>query len=88
MYAQNPDRSPLKESVTDTSKNSARKKVIAQTGTTVSPSKLSKIPAVSLQQYLKGQAPGINIQEPSGEPGTVQNMFIRGISALCYLRLM
>ncbi|NRF39621.1 SusC/RagA family TonB-linked outer membrane protein [Pedobacter foliorum] len=62
-YAQDPDRSPLKESVT------------------VSPSKLSEIPAVSLQQYLKGQVPGLNIQEPSGEPGTVQNMFIRGISA-------
>ncbi|MFD2143915.1 SusC/RagA family TonB-linked outer membrane protein [Mucilaginibacter antarcticus] len=42
--------------------------------------KLSTFPAVSLQQYLKGAAAGLYVQEPSGEPGTVQNMFIHGTS--------
>lgn len=46
-----------------------------------SPARLSELPVVSLQQYLKGNAPGLQIQEPSGEPGTVQQMFMRGISA-------
>ncbi len=37
-------------------------------------------PYISLQQYLKGNAAGVYVQETSGEPGTEQNMFIRGIS--------
>ncbi|WP_316823926.1 SusC/RagA family TonB-linked outer membrane protein [Pedobacter miscanthi] len=41
-------------------------------------SALSIFPASSLQQSLKGNYAGLYIQEPSGEPGTVQNMFIRG----------
>lgn len=44
------------------------------------PAKLALFPALSLQQVLKGQAAGLYSQEPSGEPGTVQNMFIRGTS--------
>ncbi|MEJ2882109.1 SusC/RagA family TonB-linked outer membrane protein [Pedobacter sp. GR22-6] len=44
------------------------------------PKKLSTFPAISLQQYLKGESAGLYVQEPSGEPGTVQNMFIRGTS--------
>ncbi|SES08216.1 SusC/RagA family TonB-linked outer membrane protein [Pedobacter rhizosphaerae] len=39
---------------------------------------LSMFPAISLQQYLKGNYAGLYIQEPSGEPGSMQNMFIRG----------
>ena len=42
--------------------------------------RLSQFPAVSLQQYLKGQAPGVYIKESSGEPGSVQQMYIRGLS--------
>lgn len=38
-------------------------------------------PYISLQQMLKGNAAGVYIQESSGEPGTEQNIFIRGISA-------
>ncbi len=43
-----------------------------------SPKDLSVLPAVSLQQYIKGRFAGVDVQEPSGEPGTLQNMFIRG----------
>src|SRR5690606_24770977 len=42
--------------------------------------KLGLFPAVSIHQYLKGQAPGLYIQESNGEPGSVQNMFVRGLS--------
>ena len=37
-------------------------------------------PYISLQQLLKGNAAGTYIQEPTGEPGTEQNIFVRGIS--------
>lgn len=46
--------------------------------TVVKSSQVSLFPGVSLQQYLKGQAAGLAIQEPSGEPGTEQNIFIHG----------
>ncbi|MBE7177400.1 MAG: SusC/RagA family TonB-linked outer membrane protein [Mucilaginibacter polytrichastri] len=41
-------------------------------------SALSLFPAVSLQQFIKGQSPGLYVQEPTGEPGTQQNMFLHG----------
>lgn len=37
-------------------------------------------PYISLQQMLKGNAAGVYVQEPSGEPGTEQNIFVRGIA--------
>ncbi|TCD10715.1 SusC/RagA family TonB-linked outer membrane protein [Pedobacter frigidisoli] len=39
---------------------------------------LSLFPAISLQQNLKGNYAGLYVQEPSGEPGSIQNMFLRG----------
>lgn len=45
-----------------------------------SPDELAKFPGVSLQQILKGQAPGLYVQEASGEPGTIQQMYIRGVN--------
>lgn len=38
-------------------------------------------PYISLQQLLKGNLAGVYVQEPSGEPGTEQNIFIHGISS-------
>lgn len=42
-------------------------------------SKLS--PNLSLQQMLKGNIPGLYVQETTGEPGTEQSMIIRGLSS-------
>ncbi len=42
------------------------------------PGFLTLFPAASLQQYLKGNAAGLYVLEPSGEPGTEQSMLIRG----------
>jgi len=42
---------------------------------------VSSQPYVSLQQLLKGNAAGVYVQEPSGEPGTEQHIFIHGIAA-------
>lgn len=39
---------------------------------------LALFPANSLQQGIKGQFAGLYVQEPSGEPGSVQHMFVRG----------
>jgi TonB-linked SusC/RagA family outer membrane protein len=55
------------------------KRLVSKTNN-VEVERLSTFPAVSLQQYLKGSAAGLYVQEPSGEPGTVQNMFIHGTS--------
>ncbi len=38
-------------------------------------------PFITAQQLVKGNLAGVFVQEPSGEPGTEQNMFIRGISS-------
>ncbi|MEO6520285.1 MAG: SusC/RagA family TonB-linked outer membrane protein [Mucilaginibacter sp.] len=73
------------KSILDSSKKSsapkkANPKIIDAGSTFLDPSKISKLPVVSLQQFLKGQVSGVYGTEPSGEPGTVQNLFIRGIS--------
>jgi TonB-linked SusC/RagA family outer membrane protein len=60
-------------------KNSIAKDLKLQTNA-VSPTKVLTYPAITLQQYLKGQAPGLYVQEPSSEPGSLQNMFIHGTS--------
>lgn len=36
--------------------------------------------ANSLQQYIKGELPGVYVSESNGEPGTNIQMFVRGIS--------
>lgn len=38
-------------------------------------------PFISVQQLVKGNIAGLYVQEPSGEPGTDQNIFIHGISS-------
>jgi len=55
-------------------------KKLESKGSNLDPKKLSIFPAISLQQFLKGEAAGLYVTEPSGEPGTVQNMFIHGTS--------
>ena len=41
---------------------------------------IQKTPFLTVQQALKGKAPGLLFNEGSGEPGTEQFMFIRGLS--------
>ncbi len=38
-------------------------------------------PFISLQQLVKGNLAGVYVQEPTGEPGADQNIFVRGISS-------
>ena len=38
-------------------------------------------PYISVQQYLKGNAAGLYVQETTGEPGAIQNMYLHGLSA-------
>ena len=60
-------------------KNAIAKRLQSETNN-VNPDKTARGPWISLQQYLKGQAAGVYVNEPSGEPGSVQNMFIHGTS--------
>jgi len=41
---------------------------------------IKKAPFISVQQYLKGNAAGLYVNEESGEPGAEQFMFIRGLN--------
>jgi len=63
---------------------SAPKQIAAQADFTkdgkVNVRTLSFTPFISAQQYVKGNLAGVYVQEPSGEPGTEQNMFIRGVA--------
>lgn len=81
-YARDSYESMFQEPVQDTTKLYVVKKTTKEKGkVSLAPSRLSEFPAVSLQQYLKGELPGLNVQEQTGEPGAVQNMFVRGVSA-------
>lgn len=53
----------------------------AESNDTVSLRPVKFLPYISVQQMLKGNAAGVFVHEPSGEPGVEQNMFIHGISA-------
>lgn len=71
----------------DTAKKDSLKKMVKPTlsgftraSVAQSTEALAIYPAITLQQSLKGQAPGLYIQEPSGEPGSVAAMYIRGSS--------
>lgn len=79
------------DSVSLTETDSMNVKIVNKTKTaslTIDIAKLNTLPFqyinsqpyISLQQLLKGNTAGTYIQEPSGEPGTEQNIFVRGIS--------
>lgn len=40
---------------------------------------VNRLPYISIQQMVKGNLAGLYVQEPSGEPGTEQYMFIHGL---------
>lgn len=48
---------------------------------TVPLTEIKKGSFISLQQMVRGNVAGMYAQEPSGEPGTVQNMFVRGLNS-------
>lgn len=68
-----------RDSVADTVGTRLKDSVFNETPVSINPERLSLFPAISLQQYLKGNAAGLYVQESSGEPGSLQNMFIRGV---------
>lgn len=50
-------------------------------GESVNADQVKKTAPISVQQAVKGKASGLYIQEITGEPGTHQNMFLRGSSS-------
>ncbi|GAA4306768.1 SusC/RagA family TonB-linked outer membrane protein [Mucilaginibacter gynuensis] len=71
----------VKDTLLKENANAVKKKTVYNSLTdsvTKKPTDLYLFPAVSLQQLIKGSYAGLYVQEPSGEPGSVQNMFIRG----------
>lgn len=61
-----------------------RKTLIFEDRDTLNLWQLSRSSYNSVQQYLKGSIPGVYVQETTGEPGSVQNMLIRGLSSPVY----
>jgi TonB-linked SusC/RagA family outer membrane protein len=66
-------------------KDTEPKQVSAQTSQSkdgrINTRPLSFTPFITAQQLVKGNLAGVYVQEPSGEPGAEQNMFVRGIAA-------
>ena len=42
---------------------------------------IDRSPYISVPQMLKGNVAGVYVQEPSGEPGTLSNVFVHGIGS-------
>ncbi len=42
---------------------------------------IGRHPYISVGQFLKGNVAGIYVQEPTGEPGTLSNIFVHGIGS-------
>ncbi|MGX5817753.1 SusC/RagA family TonB-linked outer membrane protein [Chitinophaga lutea] len=53
---------------------------VLKTTDTLPLKRLAALPFVNLQQLIKGNVRGVYAQESTGEPGTEQFMFIRGLS--------
>ncbi|WP_333621976.1 SusC/RagA family TonB-linked outer membrane protein [Sphingobacterium multivorum] len=53
---------------------------------TVDVRKVSLQPNLSLQQIVKGQLASVYVQEPSGEPGSVQSMIVQGASGVMFTK--
>lgn len=64
----------------DSIRKSIEEAVIYKLKDTLDLWKLSRSPYISVQQYLKGSIPGVYVQETTGEPGSMQNMLLRGVS--------
>lgn len=64
----------------DSNSDAKKKMVVYVSKDTLDVWKLSRSSYISVQQYLKGALPGVYIQESTGEPGSMQNMLIRGLS--------
>lgn len=58
--------------------NKVRGEVFQKSG--LSTDRAALYPNASIQQMLKARVAGVYVEEPSGEPGTEQSMFIRGTS--------
>lgn len=52
------------------------------TGDSVNVRPLKNYPFLAVGSYLTGQAAGVYVQTPSAEPGTFQNILIRGLSSV------
>ena len=53
---------------------------------TLNLSVLHHYPYLSVQQMAKGNVAGLYVQEPSGEPGTLQSMLLRGTSVPLFFK--
>jgi len=88
LYASINPSVPLRDTTAPLNKDIAEDSIILVQRATVynkladsvikKPGALALYPSASLQQSTKGQFAGLYVQEPSGEPGSVQNMFVRG----------
>jgi len=56
-----------------------RQNSILGTGDSIHVLELKKAPFMSLADVVKGNLAGVHIQQPSGEPGSYQNLMVRGI---------
>lgn len=75
------DKTDLKDVVVIGYQEASRKSVTASV-TSVNPKNLLDVPTPSLGALLQGRAPGLDVQNFSGEPGVRSNIVMRGNTAV------
>ncbi|HWV66277.1 SusC/RagA family TonB-linked outer membrane protein [Chitinophaga sp.] len=75
------DKKVLKDVVVIGYQEASRKTVTAAV-TSVNPKALQDVPAPTLDALLQGRAPGLDVQNYSGEPGIRSNVVMRGNTAV------
>lgn len=56
-----------------------KQKLIVGTVDSIDVQELKKTPFTNLADLVKGNLAGVHVQQPSGEPGSYQNMVVRGV---------
>ncbi|MBO5251209.1 MAG: TonB-dependent receptor [Bacteroidaceae bacterium] len=73
--------SELMEEVVVTGYGTFKKSAFAGSASNVKSSKIADVPAVSFQDMLQGNAPGVQFSQSSGQPGASTSISIRGMGS-------
>lgn len=80
----------LMDEVIVTGYGTFKKSAYAGSASSVKQERLADVPAISFQDMLQGNAPGVQFSQTSGQPGSASSLNIRGMgsfnAALCHRR--
>ncbi len=78
-----PDQQKLNEiTVVGVGYGTQKKRNLTGSIASISASDIKDIPVMSFENAIQGQIPGVQVQEPSGEPGAATTIRVRGIGSI------